>query len=144
MLTPWVPPSLLSYHPSRHHSYSCMLSYPSLRQTRMLRWVSICFSLLTTLFVDALFFGLFYPDDGSCETHFTSSSCSQKTGPITGTSICRWVSDYDYIEGGFCHLEPPSNKFNFIMVRIWHVTLESLVADQTSSVICRFRHYLRR
>jgi len=100
----------------RHHPYTSMLSYPSLRKTRVLRWVTLCFSLLTNLFVDALFFGILFPDDGSCERHSSIENCVDKIGLVTGTSICTWSWSRDHTDGGFCKLNPPSNSFDFILV----------------------------
>jgi hypothetical protein len=82
----------------------------------VLRWVSLCLSLLTCLFVDALFFGIMFPDDGTCERHSSQSSCIDTIGLVTGSPVCRWSASRGHIDGGVCSLDPPSRRFNFIMV----------------------------
>lgn len=97
----------------KEHDYTAMFYDPSLKYPRSLRWLNICLQLLINLFVDTIFFGIFFPDTGLCEGYMTEQECVEPQNAVMGTSLCIWYDDTQRTNGGSCGLTPPPNDFTF-------------------------------
>jgi hypothetical protein len=78
---------------SRHHKWIRIFTYPSLRKTRLLRLLVAATDLLVLIFFNTIFYRLFYPDDGSCESNsFTTiDNCHSKQSSFQNEgSLCEW------------------------------------------------------
>ena len=84
-----------------HHDYLIPAGRASLQETRFLRWISFCLGLFTALFLDTLFFTIFFVDNGKCESYTSSDSCLADVNAITANTYCQW----DDMHG--CSLRPP-------------------------------------
>jgi hypothetical protein len=112
------------YHSiSHHHQYlSGTLLSPffgySLRETRTIRWINVGFTLLAAIFVGALFFQRFFPDDGFCESHLTLQACERPYTRVSRDNTCEWIlaklNDGSYEYG--CHLKPPPQTPLFTII----------------------------
>jgi hypothetical protein len=98
--------ALATYHP-----YVCMLSHPSCMTTRTMRWLSVTRGILISLFIDTLFFGIFYPDDMTCPTFTTEAACLAQPSKISaGQSMCTWDEPTES-----CSLAPPPGTLVYTM-----------------------------
>ncbi|RYH18455.1 hypothetical protein EON65_27185, partial [archaeon] len=96
---------------SRHDYLTCFFS-PSLTNGRLLRWISLWKSILIVLFVDTVFFSVFYSNDGLCETYTTQSTCELAINSITNDPKCEWTSKDN---NGSCELREPPSDIMFTM-----------------------------
>ena len=92
----------------KEHDYTAMFYDPSLKYPRSLRWLNVCMQLLINLFVDTIFFGMFYPDTGLCEQHTTKTTCDVAQNAVLDSPLCRWIADSQE-----CLLTPPPQDFTF-------------------------------
>ena len=99
-----------------YHEYTSMFYNPSLRKTRLIRWTKVCLALLIELFLVSLFYGMFYPDNGTCESYSYKSNCLILKNSVSGASLCKWEIDVNVINGGKCTLNPPPYNLSFILV----------------------------
>ena len=103
------------------HEYAVMFGDRSISNTRTLRFVNICVQLFFSLFIDTLFFSIFYPDNGTCELMITEYDCTLSINSITAQPTCRWTSSTTMINGireieSSCSLNPPPNNIAFSVV----------------------------
>ena len=94
----------------QHHEYFMPAGKPSLTDTRMVRWISFSVSVYLSLFLDTLFFTIFYVDDGTCETFITETECTAEMNKIYAMSKCLWDADKG------CSLRPPPANRVFSVV----------------------------
>ena len=88
-----------------HHSYFRMFtdSSASQSQSRIIRFVDLILLILTAIFADTIFFGIFYPARSSCFSMTSMMSCIQVPSKIQiSVSECMWNSTDSY-----CSLRPP-------------------------------------
>eukprot|EP01032_Pedospumella_encystans_P015560 gene15560-17788_t len=98
----------------KEHDYTAMFYDASLKYPRSLRWLNVCMQLLINLFVDTIFFGVFYPDTGLCETYQTKIDCITPRNSVLDAPLCRWnLGDNPGVEAPTCGLVPPPNDFTF-------------------------------
>jgi hypothetical protein len=95
----------------RNHPYLAPFYGSSLRRRRVLRWISCMFNILTNLFVDTLFFDIFYPDFGFCDRYTTLNSCQAQVNQATGDSTCKWQAS-----SSTCRTRDPPSSFFFIVI----------------------------
>lgn len=96
----------------RHHKWVRIFTYPSMRRSRMIRFIVAATDLLFIIFTNSVFYMIFYPDDGSCQTHSNTSSndcLSQRSKFQPDVSLCRWD------DNGSCTLREPPFTLTFIM-----------------------------
>jgi hypothetical protein len=74
------------------HEWSATFYRPSRTHPRLLRWMDWCKSLMLGIFVDTLFFQIFYTNDGSCELATSEAMCLSALNAVTGSSKCSWSS----------------------------------------------------
>jgi hypothetical protein len=101
-----------------NHSYLLMFTHPSYSSPRFIRWIQFCKSTLLALFIDTLFFQVFYGNDGTCETFVTESTCLLPQNAATGDAKCIWTESYSNdvlvtVPTGVCSLRPPPQDFVF-------------------------------
>jgi hypothetical protein len=110
----WQP--LLNYH-----DYAVMFGYRSLSTTRLIRWINLCLQVYFTLFVDTLFFSVFFADTGTCELFLSESNCLASINSITAQPTCQWsTSTVLSTTGAFvsnaCSLNPPPSSMLFTIM----------------------------
>ncbi|RYH22921.1 hypothetical protein EON65_18580, partial [archaeon] len=95
----------------RHDYFTCF-NHPSIANGRFLRWLSLWKSILIGLFVDTVFFSVFYSNDGSCELFESQQTCELGMNSVTNQPKCIWTpSD----SGGSCSLREPPGDIMFTM-----------------------------
>jgi hypothetical protein len=77
-----------------HHKYfSSMFSYNE-NFPRMYRILAIGTAVVIMLFIQSVTYNLANPDDGTCETFKSESTCIQlKSAFATGEAMCQWVNN---------------------------------------------------
>ena len=117
------PSSLLSEHDwftrvshafGRHHKWARIFTYSSMRRSRVIRFLVAASDLMFVIFVNTVFYSIFYPDNSTCQDYsFTSpEKCLEDDGKFDRSeSFCQWHSNGD------CTLrEPPFNVKFIVMV----------------------------
>ena len=94
-----------------HHEYFMPAGKASLTETRSLRWTSFCFSIFSAMFLDTLFFSVFYADDGTCESYLDATTCLAEDNAVYASTKCLWNE-----ETGCSLNAPPDNKIFSIIV----------------------------
>ena len=94
------------------HRYSRLFSEPSLNDTRLLRFLTVCRAILFTIFLDTLFFQICYPDASNCPTFTTFETCLSHQTP-TG-SVCLWHPSTKRCTSN----DPPENLFFELLVSL--------------------------
>lgn len=89
----------------RNHGYFRALSGSTMHLSRTVRFVGLVIILLTEIFADTLFFGIFYPSDGTCDVYTTEvgtvgvsvvSSTELVVSMLEIVAIDRITSNYHY------------------------------------------------
>jgi hypothetical protein len=103
-----------------------MWAKSSLSNSRAIRWFGVTAQILLSLFVDALLFGILYPDQGVCEAYTTESDCTTPFNSYTLAQLCAWrsssvtVSDDVYstttTTASSCSPEGPPSTIYFTMI----------------------------
>jgi hypothetical protein len=113
------------------HPYVCMLSHPSCMTTRTMRWLSVTRGILLALFVDTLFFGICYPDTGTCGTLTTEELCLALPSKLqAGTPMCLWDE-----ATAVCSMAPPPSSLIFTMSISLLCVLLNIPLDMTFGYI---------
>lgn len=113
---------------ARRHELTMMWSFRSLRRTRILRWFAISNKILMMIFIDTVLFGVFFPDNGSCETYDTEADCTSRRNPMADQALCLWKTS-TVVEGSStvtttsCSLNPPPSESVPFSVALSVVTL---------------------
>jgi hypothetical protein len=96
----------------RFHPYICMVSLPSCMTTRTMRWLSVFRGILINLFVDTLFFGIFFPSNQTCPSFTSDADClAAPSQVVAGANLCLWDPDKTV-----CRLNPPPADLTFTIV----------------------------
>jgi len=104
------------------HDFSSMFFRPSLQHTRTMRYLTLVRTVLVGLFCDTLFFGIFFPDDGTCSTYVDRKSCVTGINKATNQPTCMWNENPD--TSGTCSLRPAPTDFIFtIMIALLTVLI---------------------
>lgn len=75
-------------------------SSPAISGTRAMRWLELWRGILISLFIDSIFFMIFFPDDGTCSLFPTHKTCIMLQSSTTGKPTCLWVANSDDGGGG--------------------------------------------
>jgi hypothetical protein len=108
----------------RNHSWLQAFAYSSLRYSRTIRFMSLMLDLLGVIFVDTMFFKIFFSDDeSSCSSlNYTNSTiCTAQISGWSGSSVCEWDTS-----AGECTLIPPPSDITFVMLLAMITLLFSL------------------
>jgi hypothetical protein len=105
----------------RYQDYFCMFFQPSLRNTRVVRWTNLMLTILLNLFIDTLFFGVFYPDTGSCESYTSKVDCLQYTNMATDDRVCQWST-----ADKTCSPNPPPSTYMYVVVVVMMTLIVSV------------------
>lgn len=117
----------------REHNWIRCFTYPSLRFPRLIRYLTICSELMIILFVDSLFYGILFTDNGECEAlsgkyGYTEEDCLALPSKLqSSVSRCMW-SNKDSV----CELRPPPSSIQFYMVVSIMITIVTVIPN----VIC--------
>ena len=120
----------------REHDWIRCFTYPSLRLPRRIRFLTICTELMIILFVDSLFYGILFEDDGSCENMSgrygkTEDDClSLPSRMQSSVSRCVWHEGTNV-----CELRPPPSTIQFYMVVSIMITLLTVIPNVICTVI---------
>lgn len=132
MLNPQQSMSEWLYAISSNHDFVTMFMWGSTSKSRFGRWIQLCRSILIALFVDTIFFQIFYGNDGTCETYVTKATCLLLVNAATAAPKCSWsVSDGT----GSCSLAAPPSNLVFTMVLSLLTMLVSLPMDIASGYL---------
>jgi hypothetical protein len=99
----------------RHDYFSPFFGY-SLRRRRFIRWILLTYFVFIAIFIDTLFYQIFYPDDGFCSSHNSHDDCVASMNKATSQRTCQWTVDSSYATGGYCDLRSPPQTVQFIVV----------------------------
>lgn len=91
------------------HENTTMFAEPSLYSPRLIRFLNAMAAIMIGLFIDTLFFGIFFPDDGTCESFTTETSCLETISEVTNAPLCQF-------EDGECSLSQPPETLFFVVV----------------------------
>ena len=106
----------------RNHDLTSMFAGPSQVDTRAMRWLAVVRAVLVNMFVDTIFFGIFFPSDATCTLFFTKTDClsiPSKWNP--DLPMCAWAKaeadpDNPYsVRAGSCDLRPPPEDLGFTL-----------------------------
>ena len=85
------------------HDYWSPFYGTSMANSRVMRWLTVVRGVLIGLFLDTLFFGIFYPADGTCNSLVMKPMCLIPFNKITSRPTCIWT--------GRCN---PNPHFSFL------------------------------
>eukprot|EP01041_Mallomonas_annulata_P002535 gene2535-4943_t len=101
------------------HKWTSMFAFKSLRVPRAIRFLQLCTDILSILFVNTIFYQIFYPDsEDNCPSADLTSTyqCERNTSVISGDSLCTWDYNTQY-----CSLRPPPTSFTYYSLAIFIV-----------------------
>eukprot|EP01038_Epipyxis_sp_PR26KG_P005612 gene5612-7752_t len=111
------------------HSMTCMFISSSLKNTRFMRWLKLCQLYLIGLFIDTLFYGIYYPNNGLCESLTTQTDCETPVNQATASPMCTWSSSSG------CSLGSPPNTISFYMISTLMIVIIGTPIDAILSFI---------
>jgi hypothetical protein len=107
----------------QHHLYFRMFGDASRYNTRLIRWIRLSLQVYLILFLNTIFFELFFPDNGRCESYKTVGSCLGAQVIIIGGNLCEWSSSVSIslqedsvLTKISCTLTSPSLDPRFVMI----------------------------
>ena len=110
----------------RHHNFVRCFTFPSRRLPRSIRFLIVAYEILIIMFVDSLFFGIMFVDDGYCESLSGEGNleiCEDRSSNMqSGISMC-----YFDKESYKCALRPPPSDITFFLIVSMLVTLFSIL-----------------
>ncbi|KAJ1382582.1 hypothetical protein B484DRAFT_25532, partial [Ochromonadaceae sp. CCMP2298] len=125
------------------HPLTGVFGGPSLKETRVLRWTTLCLVFLMTLFIDTLFFSTFYPSAGECETYTDETACITPQNSAVSSPLCTWGADRSLENGGTCAASPPPSDFVFAMIVVLMIIIIavplSFLYEYLLVSVCAFR-----
>ena len=88
----------------QHHRWLGVVCFYSDSFPRSLRILSLATNIVVMLFVQSITYNLTKPDDGSCGTYTTQSTCLEPQSSLgTGESKCAWSDDHcSFVEHATC------------------------------------------
>ena len=108
------------------HDLTTMWAKSSLSNSRAIRWFGITAQILLSLFVDAVLFGIVFPDLGVCEGYSTEKDCTTPINEYTIAPLCLWTTSSVTISDNLstttttttssCSPEGPPNTIYFTMI----------------------------
>jgi hypothetical protein len=101
--------------------------------SRLNVWLSFCVKYLSIMFVNTLFFGIFFSDDGTCQHYTNKVDCKTPINKALGSKQCIWTADVK------CILNPPPDSLMFTLMVIVLITIVALpihvLLDQVLKVV---------
>ena len=109
----------------QNHVWIRMWTYSSLRSTRSNRFLSLCNNVLMIMFVNTIFYGVFFPS--TCKGYSKSeggsnTTCLSSTSSWSHNTTCVWNAD-----DGTCSINPPPASMMFYAEVAILVSLFSLI-----------------
>ncbi len=100
------------------HSLSVFFfSSSSMISSRLVKWLELWYGVLSTLFVDSVFYGVFYADTGVCELCPDELTCLALQNQIFSTNQCQWTPPADPATAlGTCSMLPPPEDVVFFTI----------------------------
>ena len=108
----------------REHDWARIFTYSSLRMPRTIRFLVVVTDVLLLLFADSVFYGVLFPDDGTCTAYDNTNAedcMAEPSGFVAGESMCLWDE-----EKSICELRPPPTSIEFYMIVAIAVTTASV------------------
>ena len=132
----------------KDHEYLNVFAEASLAASRLSRWLLLCSRFLSSLFVDSVFFLVFYTDNGTCAIYTDSTSCTTTINAATSSSYCTWTEDPSVANGGTCAMaDPPSDIIYTLLISLVCVTVSfplALFFDALFYMVAIYRPDLSR
>ncbi|RYH22829.1 hypothetical protein EON65_18700 [archaeon] len=132
----------------RHHDMTSVFADASISNPRYMRWINVCLQALIMIFTDTLFFNLFFPDQGKCESFQTEDACLAPMNAATGRNLCTWeggvvLEDVNQTITIKCTIsQPPSDLTFTLLVAMLNFLIDipiSLMLDFIRLEICAKR-----
>jgi hypothetical protein len=90
-----------------------------------MRFYQLYRTMLVTLFIDTLFYGIFYPDDSTCSDFNNQIDCEDLPSKVdSAASQCSWNANKMS-----CSLNPPPSNLVFYMIISMIIIIISLPLD---------------
>jgi hypothetical protein len=106
----------------RFHEYFTFF-YPSLNVSRVIRWLALWRGILLALWVDTMFYDVFYASDSQCVRHLDEASCLREPSRVqAGAHMCVWNSATVQVSSSsteiqnFCSAKDPPNSSVYIIM----------------------------
>lgn len=126
----------------KFHDFTAAFSGPSLQNPRFFRFLDLVRIVLIGLFCDTLFYGVFYPDDGTCETYTDKTTCLASINKASNRPTCAWTKGSGD-KAGSCYLRSQPSSFTFTVIIALLTILVGLPLEMILSFIqynfCRLR-----
>ena len=105
---------------SEHSLSVFFFSSSSMISSRLVKWLELWYGVLSTLFVDSVFYGVFYADTGVCELCPDELTCLTLQNQIFDTNQCQWSppADPDTALGTCSMLPPPKDVVFFTILSV--------------------------
>ena len=108
-----------------YHDWIRMWTYSSLRRTRSIRFLVLCNNVLIIMFVNTIFYSVFFPS--TCKGYSKSqggsnATCLSSTSSWSHNSTCVWNAG-----DGTCSINPPPSSMMFYAEVALLVSLFSLI-----------------
>ena len=92
------------------HYISQMFFGASITNSRTLRFLEMSRVVLLGIFIDTLFFGIYFPSDATCAVKTNRNNCEAESSKvIAGSSLCKWQDDT-------CSIQPPPASVLFTLM----------------------------
>jgi hypothetical protein len=92
------------------HYFSQMFFEASIKNSRTLRFLEMSRVILLGVFVDTLFFGIYFPSDSTCAVYTSRVDCeAEPSKVISGSSLCVW-------QDASCSIQPPPASVLFTLM----------------------------
>lgn len=98
------------------HAYIAPFYSSSLRKRRVLRWLNALYTVLSNMFVDTLFFQVFFSGTAVCTVQETRATCLTPVNQATGSPLCQWMPNADNPRVGSCILADPPSDYVFYII----------------------------
>lgn len=82
--------------------------------------IFLCKAFISIMFVNTLFFGIFFSDDGTCQHYINKIDCKTPINKALGSKQCIWSAD------GKCSLNPPPDSLMFTLIVIVLIIIVAL------------------
>jgi hypothetical protein len=86
-----------------------------MKMSRTIRFIGVIIIILSGIFVDTLFFGIFYPSDGTCDVFTEQTTCTALPSKISSKETqCTW----DEVNLSCAVTEPPSSVVFIVIISL--------------------------
>lgn len=100
-----------------NNDYVSLFNSSNFYYYRLVKWMQIMIQVITILFINTLFFYIFYPDRGQCQDYRSEGDCLYHKNLITQEYLCQWSSSGNLVQQDVsCELRPPELNLPFIML----------------------------